>query len=395
MGIRRNRLLLLVGFVVLWGVKFGLAGEVSTNDGSISIKDVSISVSSGASVCFTGGLSVTGSGGIVNSGTIWFANSGSAELTLPSSYLGDGLFVFSGKGDCTIAGGSYLANLSMQTSGGNLFLNDNLTVVKSLELKSGLIDASDAKLILESNLPAALDFNNILSSNSYVLGTFERNVMQSSSYFFPVGGVDGFHPFFVQNPVASGTVSVGYDSSVSQTWSSVVQAASFTIEDIGGWRVNSSFEFVPGISLISKNQELLTGADYSILYAQDENTFPTGYTWDQSTLPTDNFYIIGAQRLGAGIYALASQGNMRLINFAYDSGSNDNYFEIPEISNYSRVELMVYNRWGVLVYSNRNYYNDFNCDDYPQGTYFYELKLYQGESVKLVRNIIEIKRENG
>ena len=52
------------------------------------------------------------------------------------------------------------------------------------------------------------------------------------------------------------------------------------------------------------------------------------------------------------------------------------YFEIPGLREPCR--LLIYNRWGVQVYSSPNYQNDWQAQNQPDGTYFY--KLYPASS---------------
>jgi len=78
--------------------------------------------------------------------------------------------------------------------------------------------------------------------------------------------------------------------------------------------------------------------------------------------------------------------NITLIDTEVPNGISPNgdgkneYFEIPFIGSYSKVEIKIINRWGNLVYENTNYKNDWNglnqegqtlADD----TYFYVLNL--------------------
>jgi gliding motility-associated-like protein len=60
-------------------------------------------------------------------------------------------------------------------------------------------------------------------------------------------------------------------------------------------------------------------------------------------------------------------------------GKND-FFEVPNITNYNKIELVVYNRWGSLVFEDKNYankWNGINIQGSPltEDTYFYTLKL--------------------
>jgi len=377
---------------------FGLVPFFSVADneekGDIVVDDISVSISAGTSFCVSDNVKVSGDGEFINSGTMWFANTTPLEMNFLSTNSGDGKFIFSGNSDCTLNGDANWGKVSMQNSEGYLFLNGTLTVDDSLELKGGIIDSGSSKLILQDNHPNALVFSNTPEDKSYILGTFMRAIALNGSYWFPVGDEDGFHPFLVQNAEAKDNIEVSYDSGISQEWAFVVPDTPFTIEDIGGWKVDSQTSFNSGLSLLNKNQELMEDGKYSILYTANSASYSSEYQWDQSAVKSTVFYMLSSQKLQGGIYALASEETLRLTNFIYDAGnSSDNNFEIPEISKYSKVELTVYNHWGQQVYEDHDYNNGFNCSNFPQGTYFYELKLHQGKSVELIRNIIEVKRE--
>lgn len=60
-------------------------------------------------------------------------------------------------------------------------------------------------------------------------------------------------------------------------------------------------------------------------------------------------------------------------------GKND-VFEVPNITNYNKIELVVYSRWGSVVYEDSNYANKWNGtntknEPLTEDTYFYTLKL--------------------
>ena len=69
-------------------------------------------------------------------------------------------------------------------------------------------------------------------------------------------------------------------------------------------------------------------------------------------------------------------------------GKND-YLIIPGILRYQPNHLMIYNRWGNLVFKSDNYLNDWNGianrgtilygEELPEGTYFYLIRI-EGES---------------
>ncbi|MEY3843992.1 MAG: hypothetical protein RL293_414 [Bacteroidota bacterium] len=47
------------------------------------------------------------------------------------------------------------------------------------------------------------------------------------------------------------------------------------------------------------------------------------------------------------------------------------------LSFYPENELFIFNRWGQLLYSAKNYDNSWNGSEYEEGTYFYVLKIYE------------------
>lgn len=70
-------------------------------------------------------------------------------------------------------------------------------------------------------------------------------------------------------------------------------------------------------------------------------------------------------------------------------GKND-IFGIGNIEAFTNANLVIYNRWGKLIYENEAYQNTWTGDEYPDGTYFYVLnipklnKIYKG-SVTICR----------
>lgn len=59
-------------------------------------------------------------------------------------------------------------------------------------------------------------------------------------------------------------------------------------------------------------------------------------------------------------------------------GVND-YLEFTNAQYYLHNQLKVFNRWGMQVYENSNYVNDWSGKDLPEGTYFYVFKMDSGK----------------
>ncbi len=370
-----------------------IAGNLNDGSADVVVRDVSVCISASTSFCATGDVLITGDGKFINQGEMWFSNTLPAELRFLSDNSGDGKYIFSGVSDCILRGGPTWTKVLLKTKGGSLFLDGNLTVKDSLVLNTGVINTGISKVILQNDFPNSLIFNNKKENDSYIFGSLDRRVAENGIYYFPVGDNTGFHPFMIHDVSAKGNINVSYDSNISEEWRAVIQNASFSVENVGGWKVDSPVSFYSGLSFFDNGTPLsVQNGKYSVLYAADEMSFAVNYQKDMSFENRD-FYVLGSKRLSGGIYTLASEGAVRLLNFIFITGKSNSHFEIPEISKYSRVELSVFNRWGQKIYDDRNYYNGFNCANVPQGTYFYELRLHQGNSVELIRNFIEVKRE--
>jgi len=54
-------------------------------------------------------------------------------------------------------------------------------------------------------------------------------------------------------------------------------------------------------------------------------------------------------------------------------GIND-FYEVPNLDRYISNQLVVFNRWGERVYESKNYSNDWDGGNLPDGVYFYILK---------------------
>jgi gliding motility-associated-like protein len=75
------------------------------------------------------------------------------------------------------------------------------------------------------------------------------------------------------------------------------------------------------------------------------------------------------------IVAPAEITNINVITSDGD-GINDR-LSFEYLSFYPENELFIFNRWGQLLYSAKNYDNSWDGNEYTEGTYFYVLKIYE------------------
>lgn len=70
-------------------------------------------------------------------------------------------------------------------------------------------------------------------------------------------------------------------------------------------------------------------------------------------------------------------------------GYND-FFVLKYLEIYPNSELLLFNRWGNLIYSNSNYKNDWDGENQPDGTYFYIVNL--GTTSKTFKGTLFLNR---
>ena len=81
-----------------------------------------------------------------------------------------------------------------------------------------------------------------------------------------------------------------------------------------------------------------------------------------------------------GLHKFSTFGQSNCGGDINGDGINDQFI-ILKINNYSNNMLSIYTRSGVLVYSKRNYQNNWPADaggkEFPEGSYFFRLDLEQ------------------
>lgn len=74
-------------------------------------------------------------------------------------------------------------------------------------------------------------------------------------------------------------------------------------------------------------------------------------------------------------------------------GVND-YFEIESLDVFPENEIMIFNRWGNMVYQSRNYKNDWTAYNLNEGTYYYVLRVQIGGKWTTFKGYITLIRNN-
>jgi hypothetical protein len=368
--------------------------------GGIRIGRTTMKVSKGTGLVFGGSLSVSAGASVTNDGSVYFKNTVRESLDINSLLGGSGLYTILGTDDFVLTGSSPAISSLTQSGGHTLWVDNDLSVLDKLVLGSGLIHVKEgSQLKIQSDNPKSVEFYDGYDNKSFVLGKLVRNTSAGGDYSFPVGSGVGFRPFVAAKVSASGFVGVAYDEYIDEKWSALGNKQVSLLND-GGWRVSlvgGGISFIPKLSMfttegIMDSKRLIfytPSLDVSTVFSLDYNS-----KIDGEVLTTSKNY-------SPGIFAFAetestpSSGSdievPQLVNFFVKGGEGRAQFEVPGINFYRSASLFVYNRFGNLVYKSNSYANDFNCNDYSTGTYFYELTLetQEGKSM-LIRNIIEI-----
>jgi gliding motility-associated-like protein len=78
--------------------------------------------------------------------------------------------------------------------------------------------------------------------------------------------------------------------------------------------------------------------------------------------------------------------------FTPNSDGINDLWELPELSAWGKCDVRVYNRWGKLIYANRNYNNQWdatsNGNPVPEGAYYFIIKTERAGVVKGTVNIV-------
>lgn len=125
-------------------------------------------------------------------------------------------------------------------------------------------------------------------------------------------------------------------------------------------------------------------------YAEISTDFTVSYTPDEDFCGFDAFAYVICNEVGCDTTTvdIVIQCSRPIIydGFSPNNDGQNDYFTILNIEQYPGNELMIFNRWGNLVYQKTNYDNTWEGYNYdnqklPDGTYFYLLDLGSGEPI--------------
>jgi gliding motility-associated-like protein len=211
-----------------------------------------------------------------------------------------------------------------------------------------------------------------------VLPTIQTTAIQSSPVDdYPItftGGSDNNYNYVF----VSGTLTV---TKINQT---------ITFVDVPEkLRVNDSYTLVAtstsGLTVLfaSMNTQIATvTGDQLTGVSKGSVQIKAYHPGDQNYNPAETFATVEVFSAHKDIMHLFTPNN---------DGFND-LWELPDLDNYGKCEVKIYNRWGKLVYSSPNYNNTWdgtsNGKDLPEAAYYFVIKTQNSGTIKGTVNIV-------
>lgn len=398
---QKNLIFILVAAVLLVvcpkGPSRGENWSANGDDGWLHASS-SLYIASGTDICIHAN-SLFSIDALHNNGNVYFSSSEGLETHFSEGDAGSGDFYFVGEGGHSIYtsdDNSAIGSLIVDSQS-DVYLTGDLIVNSTLDLRNGTMVVDKAKILTVLNEdPQAILFDNSVLNPSYVVGNLARAIAENGTYFFPVGSISGFHPFLLSEVSRRGRAIVEFDPTIPATWAnSQSDQASYELLPEVGWRLNTDFSdqsnFGIGLSLIDRNGDLQS-SEFGVFSTENDQMLNSQVNWNVTK--SNIFFIESVYDNAMGLFALArDQEKIKLANFFLLGSGGSSHFEIPNASKYSNIELLVYNRLGNLVFRSNKYLNELDVNDFPDGTYFYELTLHEGAESKRIRNFLEIHHE--
>ncbi|WP_461632510.1 T9SS type B sorting domain-containing protein [Labilibaculum euxinus] len=370
------------------------------------IGDVDLFV--GESLCLQGSLFDKSDAMFKLEAELCFRNAIENELLLLSgSDISLGSFCFKGSAD------SYLKladadclSLELNMSDSDLFLSGELTLTDRLSLFAGRVLADgDGQVNLNNSSESSLIFNNVKNNASYLGVKLSRAVFEGGEYVYPVGDESSYHPFVISYLSADANVSVTYSTNYDEMWSDVTNNYNYEFSFSGAWQVDDDgvgVNFTPQLSKLTADGKVVDD-NLAVFYVADP--------WDPLGRPVVDYspvhtseYMLGLSKKNfSGLYSLVKSDyglspegdDIYLVNAIVANQNSPSYLIVPDLDRYQRVSMEVYDSWGRLVFVNKEYSNDFNCRDFPSGTYYYHLQALLKNGVEIIKDdMVEVIRQN-
>ncbi len=287
---------------------------------------------------------------------------------------------------------------------------DNLDLQNSLGVRNQLDFINGAVITPRGNTTISLDF---IDYNMYAGEDDIRHVNGYSSikggdpsFTFPIGDGTLFRPMRIPNKKEYDLFKGAYfyeDPNIPTTFSTQFltnqkQIMLENINDVEFWdldgknetRITLTWNDRSNIIAITDNLSLLTVVGWSIADNNWVNLNVLNVTGDltsgeitSAAFVPDNYEVI---TIGSIVDNEVSENDSNNVLISPNGDSNNEFLVFDELIDYSNNNLVIFNRWGNIVYQTAEYKNNWNglsngratykkTDKLPDGTYFYVLTL--------------------
>lgn len=408
-----------ISFLLVFGHNFYSFSQLS----GLFINDAALHVQSDASLTILGALEVEVNAEIFNAGSIFLRDdliNNTANQLFNAQVNGD--FWLNGNNQ-NVGGISPISFYNLYFQGNALDIknfNQNAEVRNFLDINDQVMETNNFVVHLSNPALNALSFNDGFISSSLLGGYFARSTNTIEDYFFPVGQMNLFpnlRPVFVTPNAPSPAV---FQVRLAPVGPGIDNSGVSASGAVGPFDINAK---QPSINLMNDafyhnvfRSSGNTNADVAIYFNSSDGDFETVAQWINNEHRDAFFSIESDNLLGLDQVAFRNSVNnfnddvFTLVNLNLDivipngvsangDGLND-FLIIDNIEYYPNNSLMIFNRWGDLVFEAAPYENNWQGqsnvsraignDQLVPGTYFYIFKL--GENSNPMKGYIELKR---
>ena len=315
-------------------------------------------------------------------------------LASPSASAGNDTTVCSGPVQLTASGGTtYLWTPSIGLSNPNIanpIANPTTTSTYIVEVSNGACSDFDT-ITIYSGAPVVVSSNQTICAGDSVGLTSSGGITYS---WTPSAGLGSSS---IANPVASPTTTTTYTVTATDA-NGCTGSASVTI--VVNPIISSDFFITPAPPYYINTT--ITFNDYST----SANTWDFGDNTNSSLQSPDHMYTI------PGIYTIChvidvagcvdticktvevSPFNILVPNVITTNGDGQNeYLLFQYLEYYPGSRLEIYNRWGLKLYEDDNYQNNWDGSKYSDGVYYFILYLNKNGSITSIPGFFHLLRE--
>ena len=253
----------------------------------------------------------------------------------------------------------------------NLVEGTESLIISLIYLNSdGVLDTATTSLNLLDYTAPSVVVENVYICGSTGVGTPEID--------------GGFAPFQYAWSSGQSTSTATYSTGDAGDYSLVVT-------DFCGSNFNTSFDVIePAPFIVSPNMSVCYGiysgslarggaVPYTVVYAEDSLTmFDYGFT----SLFVGNYIITITDQCGStGTVVIDSRVCETLVPniFTPDGNGKNDFFHIFGLEGFPGSDLKIFNRWGMLVYEDKSYRNNWDGGDLEDGVFYYIFTRIDGK----------------